>query len=90
METQVLIRYNGNDSHDLNLMIRDEYFMKDKTPMLSFTVVYFVVFWFLIDLVFRNTLSVFTDLLAVTCLILALIISIGMADYTVKKLSRNA
>ena len=44
-----------------------------------FAVVYFI------DLIFRNTLSVFTDILAVICWIIALILSIGMADYTVKK-----
>lgn len=53
--------------------------------MLLFTIVYFVVFFFLIDLVFRNTLSLFTNLLAVVCLIIAFIVSVGMAEYTVKK-----
>lgn len=50
-----------------------------------FAVVYFCIFLFFIDLIFRNTLSVFTDILAVICWIIALILSIGMADYTVKK-----
>ena len=50
-----------------------------------FAVVYFCIFLLLIDLIFRNTLSVFTDILAVICWIIALILSIGMADYTVKK-----
>ena len=50
-----------------------------------FAVVYFCIFLFFIDLMFRNTLSVFTDILAVICWIIALILSIGMADYTVKK-----
>ena len=50
-----------------------------------FAVVYFCIFLFFIDLIFRNTLSVFTDILAVICWIIALIVSIGMADYTVKK-----
>ena len=50
-----------------------------------FAVVYFCIFLFFIDLIFRNTLSVFTDIFAVICWIIALIVSIGMADYTVKK-----
>lgn len=32
-----------------------------------FTIVYFLIFCFLIDLIFRNTLSVITDMLAVIC-----------------------
>ena len=54
-----------------------------------FTIVYFVVFLLLIDLVFRNTLSVFTDILAVICWIIALAVSAGMADYTVKKIKEK-
>lgn len=50
-----------------------------------FSVVYFCIFLFFIDLIFRNMLSVFTDILAVICWIIALIVSIGMADYTAKK-----
>jgi len=60
--------------------------MKEKIFGVLFTAVYFVVFLVLIDLFFRNTLSVFTDLLAVACWLIALVVSIGMADYTVKKL----
>ena len=45
--------------------------MKDKILVTFFTVVYFLIFCFLIDLIFRNTLSVFTDLLAVVCWIIA-------------------
>ncbi len=60
--------------------------MKDKILMLFFTAVYFLIFCFLIDLVFRNTLSVLTDLLALVCWIIAFIVSVGLADYTVKKI----
>ena len=60
--------------------------MKDKIFMLFFTAVYFLIFCFLIDLVFRNTLSVLTDLLALVCWIIAFIVSVGLADYTVKKI----
>ena len=51
-----------------------------------FTVVYLYIFWFTIDLIFRNTLSVLTDILALICLVIAFIISVGMAEYTVKKM----
>ena len=51
--------------------------------------VYFLLFLFLIDLVFRNTLSILTDILAVICWVIAFIASVELADYTVKKLSRN-
>lgn len=51
-----------------------------------FSIIYFLIFLFLIDLVFRNTLSVYTDILAVICWIIALIISVGLANFTVKKI----
>jgi len=55
--------------------------------MIFFSVVYFVVFFFLIDFAFRNTsLSLFTNLLGLVCLIIAFIVSVGMAEYTVKKI----
>jgi hypothetical protein len=54
--------------------------------MIFFSVVYYVVLLFLIDLVFRNTLSLYTDLLALICMIIAFIVSVGMAEYTVKKI----
>ena len=51
-----------------------------------FTAVYFCVFLVFIDLVFRNTLSVPTDIMAVVCWVIAFIVSVGLADYTVKKI----
>lgn len=54
-----------------------------------FSIIYFLIFLFLIDLVFRNTLSVYTDILAVVCWIIALIISVGLTDFTVKKIKEN-
>lgn len=54
-----------------------------------FSIIYFLIFLFLIDLVFRNTLSVYTDILAVVCWIIALIISVGLANFTVKKIKEN-
>ena len=62
--------------------------MKDKILVTFFTVVYFLIFCFLIDLIFRNTLSVFTDLLAVVCWIIAFIVSVGLAGYTVKRIKK--
>ncbi len=60
--------------------------MKDKILTIFLTVVYFLIFCYFIDLVFRNTLSVLTDLLAIACWIIAFIVSAGLAEYTVKKL----
>lgn len=58
--------------------------------MLLFTIVYFVIFFFLIDLVFRNaSISVFTNIMSLVCLVIAFIVSVGMADYTVKKIKNK-
>ncbi len=54
-----------------------------------FTIIYFVIFCFLIDLIFKNTLSVVTDILAIICWLMALIISVGLAGYTVKKIKES-
>lgn len=54
-----------------------------------FTVVYFLVSLFLINLIFRNTLSVLTDIMAVICWIIAFFASVGLAEYTVKKIRKN-
>ena len=51
-----------------------------------FTIVYFLVSLFLINLIFRNTLSVLTDIMAVICWIIAFVASVGLAEYTVKKI----
>lgn len=37
--------------------------MKEKILMVFFTVVYFLIFCYFIDLVFRNTLSIYSDVL---------------------------
>ena len=57
--------------------------------MAFFAAVYFVVFAFFIDLVFRHTLSVQTNILAVICWGIALIVSVGLAQYTVKKIKEK-
>ena len=54
-----------------------------------FTVVYFLVSLFLINLIFRNTLSVLTDIMAVICWIIAFFASVGLAEYTVKTIRQN-
>lgn len=51
-----------------------------------FTVVYFLVFLFLIDWIFRNTLSALASIAAVACWVIALIASVGLAHYTVEKM----
>lgn len=51
-----------------------------------FTVVYFWLFCQIIDLVFRNCgVNFIFDILAVVCWIIALVVSIGLGDFTVKK-----
>jgi len=60
--------------------------MKEKLLEFFFMVIYFRIFCFFIDLAFRNTLSIITDILAVVCWIVAFVASVGLADYTVKKI----
>ena len=61
--------------------------MKDKILTFFFAVLYFRVGLFLVDLVFRNTLSVVTDFLSVICLIIVFFVSVGLAEFTVKKIA---
>ena len=60
--------------------------MKEKILMVFFTVVYFLIFCYFIDLVFRNTLSIYSDLLAIACWVIAFIISVALANHTVNKI----
>lgn len=54
-----------------------------------FAAVYYVVFLFLIDLIFSNTISVLTDILAIVCWVITFIVSVGLAEYTVKKIKEK-
>lgn len=54
-----------------------------------FTVVYFLIFLFLIDLVFRNTVNPLTDLTVLVCWVIAFQASVGLANYTVKKIQEG-
>lgn len=49
---------------------------------------YFLVFLFLIDLVFRSTTTVTANLLTVACWVIAFIASVGPADLTAKKIRK--
>lgn len=60
--------------------------MKEKVLTFFLIVLYFLIFCFFIDLIFRNTLSIFSDLLAIVCWVIAFIISVALAEYTVKKI----
>lgn len=51
-----------------------------------FTAVYFVAFLYVIALIFRHTLSPIANLLAIACWVVAFIVSVILADYTVKKI----
>lgn len=54
-----------------------------------FTVIYFLAFLYIIDLIFRHTLSPFSDILAVVCWVVAFIVSVILADYTIKKIEEK-
>lgn len=52
-----------------------------------FTIVYFRIFLFLIDLRFRHTtIDIIINIRIVICWIIAFIISVGLAEYTVEKI----
>lgn len=51
-----------------------------------FTAVYYLVFLRLIDGLFRNTVNGLTDLAAMVCWVVAFLLSVGLAEYTVKKI----
>lgn len=51
-----------------------------------FTAVYFVVLAFFVNLGFRHTIGAAANILAVACWVVAFIASVGLADYTVKKI----
>lgn len=60
--------------------------MKKKIMKVFFAMVYFLLCFFLLRLIFRNTFGGFADVLAVVCLIIAFILSVGLSEYTVNKL----
>ena len=57
--------------------------------ILFFTAVYFYLFVKLIDLFFRHAITPFADILAIICWMIAFIVSVGLADYTVKKIKEK-
>ena len=60
--------------------------MKDKILEFFFVVIYFRIFCFIIVWFFRDTLNFVTDILTVVCWIVSFVVSVGLADYTMKKL----
>ena len=54
-----------------------------------FTAVYFYVFVKLIDLLFRHTVSPTMDILAIVCWLIAFIVSVGLAEYTEKRIKEK-
>lgn len=54
-----------------------------------FTVVYFAVFLVLIDLVFRHTVNPLADLAAAVCWAVTFLISVGLAESTVRWMERH-
>lgn len=84
------------ESYDLiaeGVAINNEDYFVGGSSMLRwfFTIVYFLVFFFLLDLVFRNTMGIspITNVLQLACLIVAFIVSVGLADYTIKKIEEK-
>lgn len=60
--------------------------MKEKVLLYLFMAIYFFIFYYIIDMIFKNSLSVLSNILSIACLIIAFIISAGLADFTVKKI----
>ena len=50
------------------------------------TAVYFYVFFHLVDLIFRHAVGPVPNILSIICLVIALIASVIMANFTVKKI----
>ena len=58
-----------------------------KVLMLVFTAIYFVIFFFLVDRVFALfPLSGLANILALACLFIAFLASVGLAQFTVHKI----
>lgn len=58
-----------------------------KFLMLVFTAIYFVIFFFLLDRVFSLfPLSGLANILALVCLFIAFLASVGLAQFTVHKI----
>ena len=54
-----------------------------------FTIVYDLVFLFLIDLAFKYTVNALTDIAVVVCWVIAFLVSVGLAQYTVQKIKEK-
>lgn len=54
-----------------------------------FTIVYDLVFLFLIDLAFKHTVNALTDIAVVVCWVIAFLVSVGLAQYTVRKIKEK-
>lgn len=54
-----------------------------------FTALYYLLFLRLIDWVFKNTVNGLTDLAAMVCWVIAFLLSVGLAEYTVKKIKEK-
>lgn len=60
--------------------------MRSLLLRLFFAAVYFLAFFFLTDRLFRRALSGLGNVLALACLFAGLIVSLVLADITVKKI----
>ena len=60
------------------------------TLFILFTAVYFWLFCQVIDFLFRNSgVNFVIDVLAVVCWIIAFVASVGLGDFTVKKVEES-
>lgn len=50
------------------------------------TIVYFILFFKIIQWIFRYAFNPLTDILSLVCVVIAFIASVGLADFTVKKI----
>lgn len=82
--------YNTTISFFKNYNIRRIKMKKEsRIFFIFFVVIYFIIFAKGIDLIFRNTLSLFTDLMALVSYFIAIITSLILADFTIKKIKKN-
>lgn len=52
-----------------------------------FTALYFICFAYGIHWLFRNTLSAMTNIFSIFCLIVAFLVSFGLAEFTARKIA---
>jgi len=62
--------------------------MKDNIFSWFLAAVYFAILFIVLKFAFRGTLHILTDLLSIACLVVALIVSVALAEFTVKRIKQ--